>query len=281
MAIRVSIGAHRARILRQLLTESALIGLLGTCAGIPIYFACTVGLVNFLRSRFDPNVYLDTTPDWLFLAGVAALLFSTVLIFGLAPALRSARSDLNSALSENSQRLAAKTSFGKVVLAVQLTLSFVLLVGATLLSRSLFDLRTFNPGFRRDHLLVADVDTSQAIHKNADVVQFFTRLMEQTRAVPGVRSAAASVVVPLTGRTWEQNYEIVGGTEPAQGVFHSLENWVTPHYFETLGTPLILGRNFDMRRPASTACARIPSRGGLQSSGSAWRWAPAPAAFYG
>jgi predicted permease len=146
MAIRLSIGAHQGRILRQLLTESALISVLGACAGIPIYFACTKGLITFLRSGFDANVYLDTRPDWHLLRGVVALIFSTVLLFGFMPALRAIHSDLNSGLSENTQRLAAKTSLGKLVVAVQISLSLVLLIGATLLSRSLFDLRTFNPG---------------------------------------------------------------------------------------------------------------------------------------
>jgi putative ABC transport system permease protein len=243
MAIRLSMGAHRGRILRQLLTESALLGALGAGAGIPVYFACTVGLLAFLRSGFDPNVFLDTRPDWRFLAGVVALLFSTVLLFGFVPAWRAIHSDLNTALSESSQRLAARTSFGKVVVAIQISLSLVLLLGATLLSRSLFDLRTFNPGFRRDHLLIAHIDTSQTIHKNADVAQFFDALVDEVRALPGVRSAAASVVVPLSGRTWQQDYEVLGRTERGPHAYHSFENWVTPEYFETLGTPLILGRN--------------------------------------
>ncbi len=253
IAIRLSIGAHRGRILRQLLTESALIGVLGGCAGIPVYFACTAGLVAFLQSGSDPNIFLDTRPDWRLFVEVVALLFSTVLLFGFAPALQAVRSDLNSALSEGSQRLASKTSFGKAIVAVQICLSLVLLLGAVLLSRSLFDLRTFNPGFRRDHLLIADVDTSQTIHKNADVARFFNRLLEQVHAIPGVRSAAASVVVPLTGQTWQQEYEIPGHPKRGLHTYHSFENWVTPDYFETLGTPLILGRNFDRHDSAKTA----------------------------
>lgn len=251
VAVRLSLGAHHGRILRQLLTESALIGLIGACAGIPIYFACTLGLIAFLQSGSDPNVFLDIKPDWRFVAAVIVLLFSTVLLFGFVPALRTIRSDLNAALSEGSRRLAAKTSLGKLVVTVQVSLSLALLLGATLLARSLFDLRTFNPGFRRDHLLVADIDTSQTIHKNADVAQFFQRLLEQVRVLPGVRSAAASVVVPLSGRSWQNDYEIPGNTGRTPR-FHSFENWVTPAYFETLGTPLLLGRNLE-RRDSSKA----------------------------
>ncbi len=244
LAIRLSIGAKRARILRQLLTESTLIALLGACVSVPIYFVCTRGLVAFLQSGSDPNVFLDTAPDWRLVAAALALLTCTVLLFGFGPAWRAVRIDLNAALSESSQRLTAKTSFGRAIVAVQISLSLVLLLGATLLARSLFDLRTFNPGFRRDHLLIADVDTTQAIQKNADVVRFFDRLLEKVRVLPGARSAAASVVVPLSGRTWKQDYEIPGDAKRAEQVRNTFENWVSPGYFETLGTPLLLGRYF-------------------------------------
>lgn len=252
IAIRLSIGAHRGRILRQLLTESALIGVLGGCAGIPVYFACTAGLIAFLQSGSDANIFLDTRPDWRFIAGVVTLLFSTVLLFGFVPALRAVRTDLNSALSEGNQRLTGKTSFANAIVAVQISLSLVLLLGATLLARSLFDLRTFNPGFRRDHLLVASIDTTQTIHKNADVVRFFNRLLERVRALPGTRSAAASVVVPLSGQSWQFNYEILDRTGRTTQ-FHSYENWVDPQYFKTLGTSLILGRGFNRNDSANVA----------------------------
>jgi putative ABC transport system permease protein len=243
LAIRLSIGAKRGRVLRQLLTESALIATFGAGISIPIYFACTGGLVAFLQSGSDPAVFLDTSPDWRFAAAAFALLAFTVVLFGFVPAWRAIRTDLNTTLSENSQRLTAKTSFGKALVGVQVGLSFVLLLGAMLLARSLFELRTFNPGFRRDHILIAGVDTTQAIQKNADVARFFDRLLEKVRALPGVRAASASVVVPLSGRSWQQDYEIPGNAKAAQ-VRHSFENWVTPEYFETLGTPLVLGRYF-------------------------------------
>ncbi len=247
VSVRLSLGANRARILRQLLTESALIAVLGGCAAIPTYFACTTGLLAFLKSGSDPNIFLDLNPDWRFIAGVIALIFSTVLLFGFAPAWRAIRSDLSVALNESSQRFATSTSFGKMIVAVQISLALVLLLEATLLSRSLFDLRTLNPGFRRDHLLIADIDTSQTIHKNADVTRFFDRVLEQVRATPGVRSAAASVVVPLSGSSWQQDYEIPGYADARPHVYHSFENWVTPGYFESLGTSLILGRNLEPR----------------------------------
>jgi putative ABC transport system permease protein len=85
------------------------------------------------------------------------------------------------------------------------------------------------------------------------VARFFSGLIERLRAVPGIRSAAASVVVPLTGRTWQREYEAIGPTEQAQRIYHSFENWVTPEYFTTLGTPLILGRNFDIHDSVNAA----------------------------
>jgi hypothetical protein len=127
----------------------------------------------------------------------------------------------------------------------QISLLLVLLLGTTLLSFSLYRLHTFDGGFRRDHLLIVDMDTTQSLQKNAEVIGFFDELLKTVRALPGVRSAAASVVVPLSGRSWEEDHKIVG--DSTQGGLHrqSFENWVTPSYFDTLGTPLILGRNLD------------------------------------
>ena len=88
--------------------------------------------------------------------------------------------------------------------------------------------------------MLADIDTSQTLHQNAEVVEFFGRLIEEVRSLPGVRSAAASIVVPLGGRTWTRDYEI----RDRALLPGSFENWVTPEYFATLGTPLLLGRSF-------------------------------------
>ncbi len=252
VAVRLSLGAERGRVLRQLLTESVLVALLGAMASVPVYLACTKGLLVFLQSGSDPDVFLNTAPDWRLIAAGVGVICCTVLLFGLAPALRASQCDLNIALSENSQRLAAKTSFGKFVVAVQISLSLVLLLGAALLSRSLYDLRTFDPGFRRDHLLIADVDTTQSIHKNADVVRFFDNLLERVRALPGVRSAAASKVVPLGGHSWQSDYELDHDRDQTANKIHSYLNWVTPDYFQTLGTPLLLGRGFGAQDSANS-----------------------------
>src|SRR5581483_4916380 len=163
---------------------------------------CTRGLLLFLRSA-DANVFLDISPDRRVLAGAFAMVCCTVLLFGFAPAIRATRCDLNSALSETSGRLSTTTLFGKFVVAVQIGLSLILLLGASLLSRSLYDLRTFDPGFRRDHLLIGDLDVTQSIHKNPEVIRFFDGLLSQLRVLPGVRSASASVVVPLSGTAWQ------------------------------------------------------------------------------
>jgi predicted permease len=252
VAVRLSLGAERGRVLRQLLTESVLIATLGAAASVPVYLACTRGLLAFLQSGLDSDVFLNTAPDWRLVAAAVSVVCCTVLLFGFAPALRASRCDMNIALNENSLRFAPKTAFGKLIVAVQVSLSLVLLLGAALLSRSLYDLRTFDPGFRRDHLLIADVYSTQSIHKNADVVRFFDKLLDRVRALPGVRSAAASKVVPLGGNSWQNDYEVE--RDPNQGAshVHSYLNWVTPSYFETLGTPLLLGRSFSAQDSANS-----------------------------
>jgi putative ABC transport system permease protein len=243
MAVRLALGATRSRVLRQLLTESVLIAALGAMGSIPVYFACTRGLVTFLRSGPDANIFLDTRADWRLIASTLILVSATTLLFGFAPALRVTRSDVNVALGESSARLAARSSFGRFIVALQISLSLVLLLGAALLARSLYELRTFNPGFRRDHILIANVDTTQTIHGNAEVVRFFDQLTARVRALPGVRSAAASIVLPLSGQAWRRDYEIRENAASGIRQQNSFENWIAPRYFETMGTPLILGRD--------------------------------------
>lgn len=238
LAVRLSVGASRARVIRQLLTESALIALLGAVLSVPFYLACTHGLLTFPR-----EVFLDVSPDWRLMGVTLALLSFTVLLFGFAPAVKATHSGLNLTLAENSQRLLSQTIFSNWVVIAQIGLSLVLLSGAALLSFSLYRLRTFDAGFRRNHLLIVDIDTTQSLQKNTEVTGFFDELLKTVRALPGVRSVAASVIVPLTGRSWEEDYQILHTSTQEQVPFHSFENWVTPSYFDTLGTPLIMGRS--------------------------------------
>ncbi|MDR3703454.1 MAG: ABC transporter permease [Candidatus Sulfopaludibacter sp.] len=239
LAIRVAIGAARGRLVRQLLTESALLAAAGLLAGIAVYRFCVGGLLRFLHSG-GQDIYLDTAPDLRLVAfaGGAALL--TLALFGLIPSLRATA-------RPSSHSVTARSSFTRVVLCGQIALSFTLLVGATLLARSLYDLRTFPAGFRRDHLVLLSPDASgRALYEDAARVRYTRTLLDQIRALPGVRSASASVVIPMGGTSWQRDFA-AGATSG-----HAYVNLVMPDFFRTMGTRLIMGRDLTEKDDAAS-----------------------------
>ena len=246
LAIRLSIGASRGRIVRQFLTESALLAVAGLAAGAAVYWFSVKGLLWFLNSGGGRH-YLDTKPDLRVAVFVCGLGLVTVTLFGLTTAIRATRWRLSGALAETSLTVSRRTSFGKLALAAQLALSFTLLVTAVLLARSLYDLRTFPAGFRRDHLLLISPDTSRAIHEGREQLEYTEAALSAIRSWPGVRSASASVVVPLDGSSWQRDF-VTPGTAVQNGVdYGCYENLVTPDFFRTMGTRLLAGRDLTAR----------------------------------
>jgi putative ABC transport system permease protein len=239
LAIRLAIGAARGRLVRQLLTESALLAVAGLLAGIAVYQFCVSGLLRFLHSG-GQDIYLDTAPDLRLVAfaGGAALL--TLALFGLVPSLRATA-------RPSSHSVTSRSSFTRVVLCGQIALSFTLLVGATLLARSLYDLRTFPAGFRRDHLVLLSPDNSdRALPDNAARMRYTRTLLDEIRALPGVRAASASVVIPMAGSSWQFDY--AAGTTSG----HAYVNLVMPDFFRTMGTRLIMGRDLTAKDDAAS-----------------------------
>lgn len=246
LAVRLSIGAGRGRLVRQLLTESALLAGASLVAGIAVNLACVRGLLWFLSSGGE-NVYLDTSPDWRVAAFVTASALLTLALFGLSPALRATRCRLNGALAEGSQSVTGRSSFGRPVLCAQLALSFSLLVAAILLARTLHDLRTFHAGFRRDHLLLISPDTTRAIPNYSDLLRYGEAVLADVRNLSGVRSASASVVVPMNGSSWQNDFTTPGYIARRGSGSSCYENFVTPDFFQTMGTRLLSGREFTER----------------------------------
>ena len=245
LAIRLAIGAPRGRLVRQLLTESALLALAGLAAAVAVYAACVNGLLRFLAGA-GQEIYLDTAPDLRLaaFAGGAALL--TLLLFGLVPALRSTRR-----LASHS--VTARSSFARAVLCGQIALSFTLLVGAILLARSLYELRTFPAGFRRDHLVLLSPDNSgRAFPGDAARLRYTRTLLVQVRALPGVRAASASVVIPMAGSSWQRDYTAPGFRARRESDYTAYVNLVMPDFFRTMGTRLLLGRDFSERDDAAS-----------------------------
>jgi len=252
VAIRTSMGASRSRIVRQLLTESVLVSLTGGILGLLLASATLGPLLRISAGSVPPAFAVTLDRSVLIFTLVLSIL--TGLVFGLVPALRTAKLDLRETLNEGSR--GSTTGPGQhrlraLLVATEIALAMLLLVGAGLLLRSFSRLQEVPPGFQADHLLVADIPLSQnAYAKPEQRFEFFDRLVERTKALPGVRSAAASSFLPVSGGGSIIHFNIYGHPPKSPHEFIAAGyRTVTPHYFETLGVPLLQGRVFT---PADT-----------------------------
>jgi putative ABC transport system permease protein len=252
VAIRTSMGASRPRIVRQLLTESILVSVAGGILGLLLASAALEPLLR-ISAGSVPQAF-TVTLDRSVLIFTLALSVLTGLVFGLVPALRTAKLDLRETLNEGSRGSTAgpgQHRLRAVLVATEIALAMLLLVGAGLLLRSFSRLQDVPPGFQADHLLVADIPLSQnAYAKPEQRFEFFDRLVERTKALPGVRSAAAASFLPVSGGGSIIHFNIYGHPPKSPHEFIAAGyRTVTPHYFETLGVPLLQGRVFT---PADT-----------------------------
>ncbi len=258
MAIRLAVGAGRGRLIRQLLAESLLLTLIGTAFGAGLAHWLSGGLVSFLTTGRNP-LFLELEPDWRVLAFTAAVAVLTCILFGLTPALRATRTPPSAAMKGSSRGLTAdRERFGlrRTLVVSQVTLSLVLLVGALLFVGSLRKLMILDAGFRQDGLLIAGIDISRLNYPVARRAVFYRDLLAAVRATPGVERAATAGIVQLSGSGWNDFIEILG-----QNSHDNLIPWfdhVSAGYFQTMGTPLIAGRDFDDRdTPAAPEVAIV------------------------
>jgi putative ABC transport system permease protein len=247
VAIRASMGASRSRIIRQLLTESVLVSLAGGLLGL---FLASASLGPLLRISAGsvPQVF-SVTLDRPVLVFTLVLSVLTGLVFGLVPALRTAKLDLRETLNEGARGSTAgpgQHRLRAVLVATEIALAMLLLVGAGLLLRSFSRLQEVPPGFQADHLLVADIPLSQnAYAKPEQRFEFFDRLVERAKALPGVRTAAAASFLPVSGGGSIIHFNIYGRPPKTPHEFIAAGyRTVTPRYFETLSVPLLQGRLF-------------------------------------
>jgi predicted permease len=249
IAVRLSVGATRGRLARQLLTESMLLALIGASAGV---FVAVWG-VDAL-SRFRPptgaSIAVDARVDARVLAFTASVAIVTGLLFGLAPALQLRRWDLANTLRGGPARSPGRFGTRGLIVAAQVALSLVLLFGAGLLGRSLRNLASVELGFATRDALVADIDLTSRQYTPQAGGQFYRELLRRLRATPGVEYATAATTV------WPHPYgssvgdilQLEGYTpaSPNELVEYDL-NRVGPDYFETTETPIVLGRSFEPR----------------------------------
>jgi len=248
IAVRLAFGAGRGRIVRQMLTESFLLAILGGAAGLLCAAWGIAGLGRILpMDMIDPA---SIQPDRTVFLFASVLVFLVAGISGLFPALRAARPEIQETLKEGgrgSTSGAARQRLHGFLAIAETALALVLLVGAGLMMKSLYLLMRVDPGFRPDRVLTMEVNLSRVRYPN-DAVQsaFWSQAVDRIRAIPGVEAAAVGTVIPLTFNHSRGDITIEGRPIPNYGEFpHPDEHVVSSGYCTALGIPLLRGRVFD------------------------------------
>jgi predicted permease len=252
IAVRIALGAARGRIVRQLFTESLLLALLGATFGMVLARLLSSFLVRYLSGEGDVrHIFVGLATDWRVLGFTAGLAVLTCVLVGLAPAIKSTRMAPALVMSLAGRGLTTtreRFSLRRALVVAQVALSLVLVVSALLFGESLRKILTLDAGFQRDGVLVMDIDYTRLNLPYDQRGPFRERIVERVRSLPGVQSAAETNEVPLGGSYW--NDEVVVNGEVKKG-WVDMGN-ITPGYFQTIGTPLLGGRNFNERDTASS-----------------------------
>lgn len=246
MTVRASLGASRVRIVRQMLTESVLLSLIGGGAGI--FFARR--LMDVLRKATPAGLGLDSALrlDSHVLEFTLAVSVITGVVFGLAPALHGSKTGPGAALTKGGA--AGTRSRGRLLgalVAGEVALAVVLLIGAGLLVKDLLTLLHEDTGIRAEHVLTFALDLPHSLYSTPQRTSlFFDELLSSLRSLPSVYSAAAVITLPMTGGYSSSRFEIEGHPEPADLERTRAQNNIsTPGYFRTIGIPLLRGRDLD------------------------------------
>jgi predicted permease len=248
LAVKLALGAGKYRLIRQMLTESLLLGLTGGAIGIGMAYWGSRSLLALMERGRNP-VSLSVHPDLTLLAFALAVSLLTALVFGIMPALRAADVNPSHGLTQGTRTNAAATSryrWGRSLVVFQVAMSLVLVIGAGLLARTLANLRNFYPGFNRDNVLLFSVNPPMIGYN--DVVPLYERLLGRLQAIPGVHSASLSVHEPLSTNVSTTTVRVQGPSSQ-QGEDLAAVNIepVGPDYFTTLEAPLLRGREFSSR----------------------------------
>lgn len=248
IALRTALGASRRRIVRQLLTESMLLSIVSGVVG----FTLSLGLLRLLVAISPPNTpRLDEIEIDLraFSVTLAVAIFAG-LLFGLFPALQTSRPNLNDTLKDGGQRgsqFGGRNRAGSAFIVSEIALSFILLAGAGLLIKSFLHLREIDPGFNAANVLTMRLSLPPGKYKQGEPrAQIYKQLVEQVKATPGVKSAAAVLSLPLGGDTFEVGRSLIREGRPMTPDEQTNAQYlpITPDYFQTLQIPLKAGRTF-------------------------------------
>ena len=263
MSVRLALGAGRARLIRQLLTESVLLSLIGGALGILISVLGIRVLVALFSSGYSDFPFV-IAPDWRILTFTFAIALATGILFGLAPALRGTRVDLTPALKESASSLPGAATnarsflrLGDALVIAQVTLSVVVLVGAGLFVRTLHNLHSLNPGFDTHNILLFAINPTIAGYTDAQTQQLYSNLQQRFAALPGVISVSYSEDALLDG-DWSANDFHLDGAPPKSNI-NPATLTVGLNFFSTMRIPVLAGRTFtaaDFAAAAATRAAR-------------------------
>ena len=241
LAVRASLGAGRARLVRQMLAESVLLSLLGGAVGIAVAYAAEQLLIHFLPQGHI-NIVVDLHPDARALIFTFALSLATGLLFGLVPALQATRGHLAATLKTDSAASvgeSSRTGFRGALVIAQVAFSLVLLIAAGLFARTLKNLRPSDYRVHPDHVLLFTMKPQQEIYNEERKRILARELLRRVSAIPGVESAALAESGPLGSRSGSDSMAIPGGA-----FIPVARDLVTPGFFYSIGLPLIAGRDF-------------------------------------
>ena len=252
---RLALGASRARLLRQVLTESVLLSVLAGIAGAGFAWWSVKLLVLLLRV----NPVVKVKPDPAVLAFTLTLSLVTGILFGIFPALKFSR--LEPRLGSNSKSAVpgkGRFNAAHALIALQVALSLILLLGAGLLAHSLLALELQNAGFQRDNVLLLKSDASLGGYQPSELFPLYQRIEDRVSQLPGVVSASIGRFTPESGHSSSGNFSLEGYTETPGKKLNVYHVPVAPRFFETLGIPVLLGRTINARdTPASTLVAVV------------------------
>ena len=262
IAVRLSLGASRGQLVRQMLIESLVLSCAGGVLGIGLAVALTQALLAFVPSDGHP-ILIRATPDARILAFTIGLTFVTGVIFGLLPALRASRPDPWTTLKDTVGSIAGSGGslfLRKGLVAAQVTLSFLLLFGAGLFVRSLQNLKTADTGVALDNLVTFQLSPALSGYDSPRTVAFYDQLLDNLRALPGVKTAALASVSILAGNEWDSSLSVEGHPAKDGEDMQAFMNSLSPGYFAAMSISVLEGRDFNRQDGKENATTAIVNR---------------------
>jgi macrolide transport system ATP-binding/permease protein len=257
IAVRLSLGASRCRIVRQMLTESVLLSVAGGALGLSVAFA-GIRFITWLLANGREQFTLRAEVNWPVLGFTFALALLAGVLFGLAPAIQATNLDFTPALKEsplqgsNASGRRFRPRLGQALIALQIAVSLLLVIGAGLFVRTLSNLYAIDVGFNRENVLLVNVNGRQAGYRDAALARFYSGLLDRFREIPGVRAASASNF-PLVAQYVNDTSVVVPGRAAQPGDLANLLH-VDPAFLETMEIPVLLGRGL---KPADLASPTV------------------------